>query len=179
MQATWGDESKNLIQQANLSDYLPKRWLEKCAVEKWREILSKSCQELAGIILLLSFTSLVLTGKSAVEAKDLYFTHASNWPFFGTTIFFVKQTLSLNLPKELWIGINTTGIHLFQINNKVGAVVTCVLIILKTPLVSFTYQQIMNWGPSNDSFFFMTGDLMQPQKFVFNTKQVLLELLLH
>ena len=38
-------------------------------------------------------------------------------------------------------------------------------------MVKFAYQQIMNWGPSSDSFFFMSGDLMQPQKFVFLTKQ--------
>jgi hypothetical protein len=65
----------------------------------------------------------------------------------------------LNLPKDLWLGANAVGIHIFVPNKK-------------DPLVTFPYQQIMNWGPSNDSFFFMSGDLMKPQKYVFNTKQV-------
>ena len=78
---------------------------------------------------------------------------------FGTKIFHAKQSLSVNLPKELWLGVNSTGIQVFQPNRK-------------EPVVSYNYPELLNWGPSNDSFFFMYGDLMQPQKFVFNTKQV-------
>ncbi len=39
------------------------------------------------------------------------------------------------------------------------------------PVASFPFTQIANWGPSSSSFFIMTGSLMQPQKYVFITKQ--------
>jgi hypothetical protein len=39
-------------------------------------------------------------------------------------------------------------------------------------VASFPFTQIANWGPSNASFFIMTGSFMQPQKYVFITKQV-------
>eukprot|EP00026_Physarum_polycephalum_P021279 Phypoly_transcript_24428.p1 GENE.Phypoly_transcript_24428~~Phypoly_transcript_24428.p1 ORF type:complete len:105 (+),score=10.98 Phypoly_transcript_24428:184-498(+) len=85
-------------------------------------------------------------------------THVKKWAYYGSSVFSAKQTLSLNLPKELWLGIAKDAVHVFQPNKK-------------DPVASFPFTQIANWGPSNASFFIMTGSFMQPQKYVFITKQ--------
>eukprot|EP01119_Soliformovum_irregulare_P025775 TRINITY_DN9632_c0_g1_i1.p1 TRINITY_DN9632_c0_g1~~TRINITY_DN9632_c0_g1_i1.p1 ORF type:complete len:708 (-),score=172.51 TRINITY_DN9632_c0_g1_i1:34-2157(-) len=98
------------------------------------------------------------TGKSTSEARKAFFELASTWTHFGTSIFYATQSLSAVLPKELWLGVNTSGILIFKMGSR-------------DQMMSFSFKQVMNWGPSADSFFFMSGDLMQPQKFVFGTKQ--------
>ena len=147
MQSIHGDQNsvKFSLKEPDLAEYIPKSMYGNRRPDEW---IGKFVREHSNHF-----------GKTIAAARELYLKQLSKWTYFGTTIFHAKQTLSLNLPRDLWLGVSKTGIHIFQPHKK-------------EPVISFAYQQILNWGPSSDSFFFMTGDLMKPQKFVFMTKQV-------
>ena len=129
-----------------MDKYVPKRLISQHTPQEWADQIS-------------NFHS-VLKGKPAADIKELYRKQIKSWALYGATIFNVKQTTNSKLPKDLWIAVHVNAIHLLAPYTE-------------TPILSFDYPSVAHYGPSTSSFFMMTGNLMNAQKHVFMTKQVL------
>ncbi|XP_076436063.1 myosin-VIIa-like isoform X2 [Babylonia areolata] len=78
-------------------------------------------------------------GISQEEARTRFLRVAITWPTYGSVFFEVKQRLSKTLPKYCLVAINTSGVHISD---------------LQTKEVKQTYEfsQIPNWAYDDSSF---------------------------
>ena len=52
------------------------------------------------------------TDLSEAECNEAYISFIGEWPLYGSTIFDVLQGYTSTLPKNLWLVVNQTGIHI-------------------------------------------------------------------
>lgn len=66
------------------------------------------------------------------ECNEAYMTFIQQWPLYGSTVFEVIQAYTTTLPKNLWLAVNETGIHILKRRDK-------------EPLVTYEYKNIVNY----------------------------------
>ena len=99
-----------------------------------------------------------LSGKSKDECNRLFMEQLFTWEFYGSTVFNVLQSYTSQMPNNLWLAINHTGVYVLNRRSK-------------TPLLSFPYKSIVNYSPSQKNIMIMTESLTRGTKYVFNTSE--------
>jgi myosin-7 len=99
-----------------------------------------------------------LTGLNKIECNRRYLKFVQAWPLYGATIFEVLQSYTTTLPKNLWLAVNESGIHILRRRTK-------------EPLIAYGYKSIVNYSPSLRNLMIVTESLQRGTKFVFNTSQ--------
>lgn len=99
-----------------------------------------------------------LKGKDAKTCNVLFLKFIMCWPLYGSTIFEVVQSYTSTLPKNLWLAVNESGIHIMRRRTR-------------EPLISYEYRSIVNYSPSLRNLMIVTESLTRGTKFVFNTSQ--------
>ncbi len=66
------------------------------------------------------------------DCNEAYMSFVRTWPLYGSTIFDVLQGYTTTLPKNLWLAVNQTGIHILKRRDK-------------DSLVTYEYKNIVNY----------------------------------
>jgi len=98
-------------------------------------------------------------GWSPEQIRTIYMKKVKEWPYYGIALFPAQCTLDKKqtTPTDVYIGVNQEGVHAFGIGGKV-------------PLKTWKYQQIASYSPTPTSFTLVTGNLVNPVRDVFTTK---------
>jgi myosin-7 len=151
LQILWGDHDPNrdvvkqqIANEAGLAKHVPRRLIPKMKLEQWQMEIS-------------TFYA-ALVGRSKEECKELYMKYIRKWPMYGDSIFNVKQSARATMPKDLWLAVGRDSVKILGVAEEI-------------PLLTFPFESIAHYGPSSATFFMVAGNLMNSQKYVFNTKQ--------
>jgi len=93
-----------------------------------------------------------------LECKARLLKFIMSWPLYGATVFEVLQSYTTTLPKNLWLAVNTEGVHIMRRRAKEA-------------LISYDYRSIVNYSPSLRNLMIITESLTRGTKFVFTTSQ--------
>jgi len=131
-----------------LDQFLPKNF--RTSVEQVNNMFSKiqkQWAEMAGV------------GWSPEQIRTIYMKKVKEWPYYGIALFPAQCTLDKKqtTPTDIYVGVNQEGVHAFGIGGK-------------TPLKTWKYQQIASYSPTPTSFTLVTGNLVNPTRDVFTTK---------
>lgn len=66
------------------------------------------------------------------ECNEAYMAFIRQWPLYGSTVFDVLQSYTTTLPKNLWLAVNESGIHILRRRDN-------------EPLVTYEYKSIVNY----------------------------------
>ena len=69
---------------------------------------------------------------SEQECNEAYMAFIRQWPLYGSTVFDVLQSYTTTLPKNLWLAVNESGIHILRRRDN-------------EPLVTYEYKSIVNY----------------------------------
>lgn len=92
------------------------------------------------------------------ETQRAYLDKVRKWPFYGSSFYFVQPQGTTELPSELFMAVNPTGILLVHPTTKE---------IVKT----LGYEEVPSWGHSGSSFVLHVGTLISQSKLYFSTEQ--------
>eukprot|EP01097_Dermamoeba_algensis_P001703 TRINITY_DN1640_c0_g3_i4.p1 TRINITY_DN1640_c0_g3~~TRINITY_DN1640_c0_g3_i4.p1 ORF type:complete len:2134 (-),score=641.62 TRINITY_DN1640_c0_g3_i4:179-6580(-) len=131
-----------------LDSVLPKSF--RTSVDQINSIMpkiQKNWQEMAGV------------NWTAEQIRTIYMKKLKEWPFYGIALFPAQCTIDKKKPKPIdaFIGVNQEGVHAFEIGGKV-------------PIKTWKYQQIASYSPTPTSFTLVTGNLVNPVRDVFTTR---------
>lgn len=77
-----------------------------------------------------------MKGIDNASAKKSFFNLIKSWPLYRSTMFHVQQTYTSLWPKNLWLAVDSTGIHLLQVKSR-------------NLLASCDYRSIIDYSPSS------------------------------
>jgi hypothetical protein len=77
-----------------------------------------------------------LKGMDSESAKNSFFNLVKSWPLYRSTMFNVQQTYTSVWPKNLWLAVDSTGIHLLEVKTR-------------NLLASCDYRSIIDYSPSS------------------------------
>lgn len=128
----------------NIRSFVPKTlWPSKKAGE-WEALILKAHQGLKGM--------------SPEDAKSEYISTIKQWPLYGTTLFPPCRSVgNRNLPSKVIIGVNFEGITLLKPKNK-------------EIISGHLFTEICAWASSLQSFAFEFGSTNDSQKYSFETR---------
>ena len=98
-----------------------------------------------------------LSGYSPSEARLSYLDFVKSWKIYGSAYFFVEPQNNRDLPPEVVLAINKSGIIIVDPETK-------------DYLSEYPYPQVVTWGHSPTSFVIVTGATKQTKVF-FKTDQ--------
>lgn len=119
--------------------FIPQNLIGSKSLDEWRTAIRQA--------------HTVHQAESVIDAQRRYLEILSRWRFFGSQLFFVTQTAQPSLPESLLLGINKDGCHLFE-HGEIE------------PALSVLFENISNWGASNDQFQFQYGNIMEQSRLV-------------
>ena len=131
------------------------------AVELYRKIVTEQLPDYLHDVVLpedVAAHHAKLAGLTKIECNRRYLKFVQAWPLYGATIFEVLQSYTTTLPKNLWLAVNESGIHILRRRSK-------------EPLIAYGYKSIVNYSPSLRNLMIVTESLQRGTKFVFNTSQ--------
>ncbi|XP_074662295.1 pleckstrin homology domain-containing family H member 2-like [Tubulanus polymorphus] len=99
-----------------------------------------------------------LKGMDATQAHLASMDVLRNWPLYGAMVYEVTQSHVSSLPKDLWLFVNKTGIHMMAVKGK-------------EVLQFYNYSEIVSYSPSMKSLLVIIGNVAKGTKFIFMTNQ--------
>lgn len=63
-----------------------------------------------------------MKGIDADTAKQSFFNLIQSWPLYRSTLFEVTQTFNSFWPRNIWLGIDQTGMHLLELKTRVSLI---------------------------------------------------------
>jgi len=84
-----------------------------------------------------------MKGMSCEAAKNSFFNLIKSWPLYRSTIFEVQQTYTYVWPKNLWLAIDSQGIHLLGVKTR-------------NLLASCDYRSMIDYRPTHTSLMIVT-----------------------
>uniref|UniRef100_A0A7R9UDD6 FERM domain-containing protein n=1 Tax=Pinguiococcus pyrenoidosus TaxID=172671 RepID=A0A7R9UDD6_9STRA len=127
-----------------VSKYIAKKYLE----EKGEDVLEDSITKLYQ----------KLTGYSKREARLSYLDYVKAWKIYGSAYFFAEPQSNREFPSAVVLAINSKGILVVDPDTK-------------DYLAEYTYNNVVTWGHSQNSFVVVTGNITRRVKVYFRTEQ--------
>jgi len=101
-----------------------------------------------------------LAGMDKKTAKLEYLKYVQEWPSYGCQVFPVSPENNPEYPTDIYLAVNARGVFIIDPPTKEF-------------LSEFKWDQIMNWGNSDETFCLVLGDYLQQAKLWFRTEQPL------
>ncbi|CAG0912249.1 unnamed protein product [Notodromas monacha] len=162
-QVEWGDWKVNQDYDRLVAQVLPTRIMKQAAIDS---NTGGSVPEQ------VNMHHQSLQGMSAAQAKEAFLTLIQSWSLYRATIFNVtvsnvlsvsqpgdgseKQWFTSNWPRELWLAVDPSGVHLLEPHAR-------------STLCTYSYDYIVNYSPSMNSLMIITGSLRKQSKIILNT----------
>lgn len=140
----WFQDRLHKVVPESYKDFNPRKGRAQQEVNDWVQKIKDRYQRVLGL--------------SQLEAKVMYLTTVQDWQYYGMHFFKVGQRCYPDQPPELDIGVNYNGVIVVHPENK-------------TPLKSFPYTEIVQWGHAAEKFVLVTGNAIQQFKLILKTKQ--------
>mmetsp|Transcript_24551 Transcript_24551/g.76972 ORF Transcript_24551/g.76972 Transcript_24551/m.76972 type:complete len:751 (-) Transcript_24551:571-2823(-) len=127
-----------------VSKYIAKKYIEEKGEDALEADITKLYQK--------------LTGYSKREARLSYLDYVKAWKIYGSAYFFAEPQSNREFPTEVVLAINSKGILVVDPDTK-------------DYLAEYTYNNVVTWGHSQNSFVVVTGNITRRVKVYFRTDQ--------
>lgn len=127
-----------------LERYIARKYIEEIGEDKLMQDITQLYQK--------------LTGYSKREARLSYLDYVKAWKIYGSAYFFAEPQSNQAFPPEVVLAINSKGILVVDPDTK-------------DFLAEYTYNNVVTWGHSQNSFVIVTGNVARRNKVYFRTDQ--------
>jgi len=137
------DKKNKPINKNNMQSVVPKHIRAANATfnpDEWLILMEKDHEKLANV--------------DATQCKILFIKRIQTHPLYGATIFNVTTKGPKVVIGKTWLAISRRGVSIWDA-------------YAKEPKFSWTFDQIGDGGPSKDGFWIRTGNVLKPEKYVF------------
>jgi len=135
------DKKNKPINKNNVQSVVPKHIrAANFNAEEWIALMEKEHEK--------------LTNVDIVKCKILFIQRIQNLPLYGAAIFNVNTKGPKVVIGKTWLAITKKGVSIWDP-------------YAKEPKFSWTFDQIGDGGPSKDGFWIRTGNVLKPEKYVF------------